>query len=243
MISKTVKTTGGFLKITIPSTRDEITLGMLDALTPKPGHSFSAIDQLSILSGIPIAPEADGVIGLYDAYNIEDYSVFDETLQTLAYQISAFKEVQEIPETIVLPMEQSHTQRWFKANRFHVGKVIPVMKNLGIQPAGAYMEAKERIKDEYTEWERIKRRYGDDIEFNPSIASYIRILALYFHGPATGEKFNTVKATEFEEVIRKLSITKALPIARYFFLSYPNLSKPKETPSLESLKRLIRKQA
>lgn len=240
MITKTIKTTSGPLVISIPASRDEISIGLLQALTPEPGHSFSNLETLGILSGIPVESETEPC--LYDVINLSDYDVFDQTLQLLAYQLKAFVEVQDIPDGVILDIPQAQIKRWFGRIE-HKGKYVPVLKNLGIQPAGAYMEAKELIKGEYERWERVKKEYGDDIEFNPSIESQIRLLSLYLYCPATGEKFNTVKVSQFDEVIKKLSITKALPIARYFFLKYPNLSKPKVAPSLDTLKKLIRKQA
>lgn len=246
MVTKTIKTTSGPLVISIPASRDEISIGLLQALTPEPGHSFSQLETLSILSGISLDSgyNSDSDIdlpGLYDIINMDDLSYFDETLQLLAYQLKAFVEVQDIPDGVVLDIPQAQIKRWF-GRREHKGKYVPVLKNLGIQPAGAYMEAKELIKGQYELWERVKKEYGEDIEFNPSIESQIRLLSLYLYCPATGEKFNTVKVSQFDEVIKNLSITKALPIARYFFLKYPNLSKPKVAPSLDTLKKLIRKQ-
>lgn len=243
MFSKTVKTTNGNLKVTIPSSRDEISIGLLQRLTPEPGHSFGFMEQISILSGVPMETDDEDKACLLDVINQDELvSGFEAPLQALAYQLKAFQEVQAIPDEIMLIMPHNYPasgkfKRWFNSDV--KGKVIPVIKNLGVEPAGAYMEAKEVIKQEYERWERVKKEYGDHIEFNPSIESQIKVLSIYFYCRATGEKFKSHKIDEFSEVIKKLSITQALPIARYFFLSYPNLSRPKVTPSVESLKQLI----
>lgn len=230
MITKNIKTTSGNLKITIPSDIKELTVGMLVDLTPVPGDSFSKLEQLSILSGTPLESDSDEIITLYDILNLDDLKVFDEHLQLLAYQIMGEKDNMNVPDNVVLEIPQSNIKRWYtgRIGRTHLGKQVRVAKNLGIEPAGAYMEAKELIKSEFVEYERIKKEFGDHIEFSPSINSMVRLLALYFYCPATGEKFNPVKVTEFQEIIKKMPMVKALPIARYFFLNYPNLSRQKE---------------
>lgn len=246
MITKKIKTTQGPLTIAIPNDIKEMSIGLLLALTPEPGHSFSELEQLSILSGIPVEPKdfADlDVMCLTDICNIADLRVFDEALQTIAYQLKHFVTVQEIPKQISFELPEKNIKRWFNLNTGKALKIVPVLSNLGIAPAGAYLEAKELIKKEGERWERVKEQYGADIEFNPSIAAQIRLLSLYFYTPVTGNKFNTLRVAEFDEVIKKLPITQALPIARYFFLRYPNLSKEKIPPSLTSLKQLRLKQA
>lgn len=245
MITKTIKTTSGPLKITIPSDIKELTIGKLMELTPVPGHSFSELEQLSIFTGIPTGDkefdkrEIDiDVITLGDICNVDDLRVFDEALQTIAYQLKHFVTVQEIPKSITLDMPQDYVKRRWTTFATKSLKTIPILSNLGIAPAGAYLEAKQLIKKEYERWEKVKEQYGEEIEFNPSIEAQIRLLSLYFYVPATGNKFNTLKVIEFDEVIKKLPITQALPIARYFFLRYPNLSRPKIAPSLNALKQL-----
>lgn len=243
MITKTIKTTSGPLKISIPNDIKEISIGKLMELTPVPGHSFSELEQLSILSGIRMDIDwfktgAEDEICLLDICNMDDLRVFDEALQTIAYQLKHFVTVQEIPKSITLDMPQDYVKRRWTAFATKSLKTIPVISNLGIAPAGAYLEAKQLIKKEYERWEQVKDQYGEEIEFNPSIEAQIRLLSLYFYVPATGNKFNTLKVIEFDEVIKKLPITQALPIARYFFLRYPNLSRPKIAPSLNALKQL-----
>lgn len=239
MITKTIKTTSGPLKITIPSDIKELTIGKLMELTPEPGHSFSELEQLSILSGVALNDNED-LFGncLLDICNMDDLRVFDEALQTIAYQLKHFVTVQKIPNQVTITMNIDNRSRWFGKRLPYFEKRIDVSKNLGISPAGAYLEAKELIKKEYELWERVKKEFGEQIEFNPSIAAQIRLLSLYFYVPATGNKFNTLKVIEFDEVIKRMPITDALPIARHFFLSYPNLSKPKVKPSMKSLKQL-----
>lgn len=249
MFTKTIKTTGGPLKISIPEDISEISVGLLMALTPEPGNSFSQLEQLSILSGVPSGKEereyADDKITLCDI-KVSDLEVFDDTLQKIAYQLKAFVTVQDIPEGITIPTDQPNVKRWFGRTTEHKGKYVKVLSNLGIEPAGAYMEAKEVIKADLEEFAKHNPELSDDElkdVYSPTIQSLCRILALYFYCPATGEKFNSYKAVQFEEVIKKLPITKALPIARYFFLRYPNLSREKVRPSVENMKLLRKGQA
>lgn len=250
MITKTIKTTSGPLKISIPNDIKEISIGKLMELTPVPGHSFSELEQLeqlSILSGIGVDIDwfktgAEDEICLLDICNMDDLRVFDEALQTIAYQLKHFVTVQEIPKQISFELPTENIKRWFNRNTGNALKIVPVISNLGIAPAGAYLEAKQLIKKEYERWEKVKEQYSEEIEFNPSIEAQIRLLSLYFYVPATGNKFNTLKVIEFDEVIKKLPITQALPIARYFFLRYPNLSKEKLKPSIKHLKQLRAKQ-
>jgi len=247
MFSKSIKTTSGPLKITIPEDIKELTIGQLMAMTPEPGHSFSDLELLSKLSGIPTGEnnyDTDKVC-LYDTCNTDDLQPFYDVMQTIAYQLKAFITVQEIPEevTLIMPHDAQASgrfKRWF--NRDVKGKVVPVISNLGIAPAGAYYEAKELIRAEYELWERVKAEYGEHIEFNPSIECQAKLLAIYFYCPATGNKYST-KTDAFLDVVKQLPVTQGLPIARYFFLRFPNLSKPKVRPSLESLRTLRRGQA
>lgn len=241
-----IKTTSGPLTISIPSDLSEITIDVLMRLTPAYGDTFSPLEQLSILSGIPkeFNDKKPDVICLEDICNLDDLAVFDTTIELLAIKIKSFVTEQEIPESILVPVDTAITRgwRWFRGSRHHVGKLVPVIKNLGIQPAGAYFEAKEIIRQEFEEWAKVKKEYGDHIEFNPSIQSLCRVLSLYLYVPATGEKFNSARAADFDKVTKQLPITKALPIARYFFLRYPNLSKPKAPPFRDQLQRYRSKQ-
>lgn len=268
MLTKTIKTTSGPLKISIPSGIHEISLGMLEALTPELGHSFSPLEYLSKLSGVLTGKkEFDGVEAdidtptLSDIPDLSSLQVFDETIELIAIQLKAFEAVQAIPDSVQLCIGEKYSmsitkrlvKAWSKKDNL---KRVQVITNLGIAPAGAYMEAKQVIKKEHEAHKKAQEYYVEQIqpglkvdsdewqevakaiEFNPSIAAQIRLLSLYLHGPATGERFNTQAIIKFDSVVRKLMIIEALPIARHFFLKYPNLSKPKATPSLESLKTL-----
>lgn len=240
MITKSVKTTSGPLSITIPSEAKEITIGLLEQLKPEPGHSFSQLETLSILSGIPVDGDDDNP-GLADICNVDDLKVFDETLQKLAYEIKHFEKYDKVPKYVDLWIGTTVKKKFFGQKNVKVSiiKTVRIAGNLSIEPAGAYFEAVELIKSEYDKWDKAKKyimeqaekneliglEYDNAVDFNPSIEAQIRLLSLYLHGPATGQRFNTQKIIEFDEVIRKMPITEALPIARHFFLSYPNLAK------------------
>jgi hypothetical protein len=89
------------------------------------------------------------------------------------------------------------------------------------------MAARDIIADEIKE--HIQQHGEEDWQdrFNPSLKACCQVLAHYFYCRATGGKYNEYKADEFAETIKTIGVTEALPVAKYFFMSYPNLSKPK----------------
>jgi hypothetical protein len=101
------------------------------------------------------------------------------------------------------------------------------MSNLSVEPAGAFMAARDIIADEINGHINL---YGkDDWQryFNPSLKACCQVLAHYLFCRVTGKKYDEYEAEEFCNEIKKLRVTEALPIAKHFFTCYPGLSKRK----------------
>lgn len=223
-----IKTTSGPLTISIPSDLSEVTIGMMMDLTPGYGDSLSQLEIMSALTGIPSGNKhgviyPDDMFTLCDICDVEAFLAdFNEPIELLAIQIKACLIDAEVPDVITVPVgKPSFKNRWYSKKKIeHGGKLVKVAKNLGIEPGGAYMEAKEIIAEEFKEWEKVKAELGDHIEFSPSIHSLCRVLSLYLYSKAMDQKFSPQRAAEFDEITKQLPIDKALPIARFFFLRY-----------------------
>jgi hypothetical protein len=211
MISKTLRTTDGQIVIAIPSMLSELTLGMLIAMQ----NDNSELETISILSGIDKEE-------LCNVRNINDFELFRDHVLSLAHQISYESDNLTIPKSIII-----------------MGKKVDVINNLSIEPAGAFMECRNIIADEINEH---RLAYGDKewdeyfeangkmpIDFKPSLNSAALILAHYLYCPATNLPYNEEKAEAFKSEALKLSMALTMPIAKYFFLSYPNLWKQKQS--------------
>jgi hypothetical protein len=200
MIEKTLKTTYGKLKIKIPGDLSEMSLGQLIDIQEKP--DLNDLEAISILSGLPVWQ-------LNHVRSMGDLQVFGEHVLLLSQQIDQLYNSDAVPKKITLPM----------------GKTIDVIQNLSIEPAGAFMVAREIISDEINGH---IQQYGTENwqqNFNPSLKACCQVLAHYFFCRATGKKYNEYEAEEFCNEIKKLRVTEALPIAKHFFSCYPNLSK------------------
>lgn len=200
MLQKTLKTRTGKLLVEIPSTLAEISLGQMMELQDEPG--LSDLKTISILSGIPVEQ-------LQNVKNANDFIVFGEAVLTLSHQIAHLYNSDDIPQKIT----------------FASGKTVNVMNNLSIEPAGAFMAARDIIGDEIAE--HIKLHGDEDWQrhFNPSLKACCQVLAHYFYCRATGKLYNEYEADEFVNEIKKLRVTEALPISKHFFTCYPSLSK------------------
>jgi hypothetical protein len=202
MIQKTLKTITGKLKVSIPSTLSEVTLGQMMQL--QENSSLNDLEAISILSGIPVEQ-------LQNVQNMTDFATFGDVVLSLSHQIQHLYNSDAIPKKIT----------------FATGSTVNVMSNLSIEPAGAFMAAREIIADEINEHIKL---YGDEDwqqHFNPSLKACAQLLAHYFYCRATGKPYNEYEAEEFTTEIKKLRVTEALPIAKHFFTFYPCLSKSK----------------
>jgi len=203
MIEKTLKTTDGKIRVRIPTLLNEITLGQMMAMQEK--SYLDDLDAISILSGIP---KED----LNSVKDFDDFRVFGDYVQSLARQIRYLYDSDLIPNKV----------------KFMLGKqelVVTVMRNLSVEPAGAFLAARDIIADEINEHIGL---YGEDDwqeHFQPSLRSCSLVLAHYFFCRVTGKKYDEYEAEQFVEEVKKLRVTEALPIAKHFFTSYPNLLK------------------
>jgi len=205
MIAKTLKTTGGKINIKVPSTLGEVTLGQMIEIQETP--VLNDLGAISILSGIPIDQ-------LQNVQNINDFQVFGDAILLLSQQIKHLYNSDAILKNIT-----------FKLNRD--GKTVNVIGNLSVEPAGAFMAARDIIAEEING--HIKQHGETDWKecFNPSLKACCQVLAHYFYCKVTGKKYNEYEAEEFCSEIKKLRVTEALPIAKHFFTCYPGLSKQK----------------
>ncbi len=200
MIEKNIKTTEGAMKITIATDLSEVTLQKFIDLQAI--GVTTNLEAVGILSGIPKEE-------LYTVRNIDDFRMFKPTIDSLNHQaVEVFNG--EIPASITFPK---------------YGKFKPV-KNLSVEPVGAYISVSELIEKEQ---EVAKAIYPDTWEdfFSPSLRSCLDILAHYFYSYVTGLPYTERGALDFTEVVKELPCTQALPIAKYFFLNYPHLTKQK----------------
>lgn len=203
MIEKTLKTTSGKLRVSIPTHLNEVTLGQLMNL--QQSADLNDIDAISILSGVA-ADELKTVL------NFNDFQLFGEVVQSLSHQIAQLYNSDTIPGFIIFPQNNIKVQ---------------VIKNLSIEPAGAFMAAREIIADEISD---CIKTYGEEAwqdYFNPSLQACCQLLAHYFYCKVTGKPYNEYEVDEFTDEIKQLRVTEALPIAKHFFTCYPNLSKQK----------------
>src|ERR1700744_1330053 len=205
MIEKTLRTQDGKLRVSIPTILNEITLGQMMEMQEM--HYMNDIEAISILSGIP---KED----LYTVINIDDFQIFGDHVQSLAHQIKYLYNSDIVPHKVT----------------FMLGKrtvTVNVIRNLSVEPAGAFLAARDIIADEINDHINL---YGEDgwrEHFHPSLKACCNVLAQYFFCRATGKRYDEYEAEEFADEIKKLRVTEALPIAKHFFTCYPNLLKQK----------------
>ena len=205
MIKRTLKTTRGKLAISIPESLNEITLGQLMQLQEK--TNLNDLEAISILSDIPLE-QLQNVIDIYEL------QVFAEPVLSLSHQIKYLYNSDDIPKTVTFASGGET-------------KTINVISNLSVEPAGAFMAARDIIADEINEHIAV---YGEESwkdNFNPSLKACCQVLAHYFYCRATAKAYNEYDAEEFCSEIKKLRVTEALPVAKHFFTCYPGLSKRK----------------
>jgi len=205
MIKKTLKTLTGSLTVSIPENLHELSLKQLIAM--QASANLNDLEAIHILSGV----------ALNELQQIKDYNdlhIFNEQVLALANQIRELYASTTIPDVVK-----------FMVN--NAPKKIKVIKNLSVEPAGAFMAAREIIAEE------IKKHIDKHGEsnwqqtFNPSLQACSQILAYYFYTRVTGLPYDEEPASAFVAEVEKLPVAQALPIARYFFLNFQSLSKPK----------------
>jgi len=205
MIEKILKTTDGKIRVRIPTLLNELTLGQMLAMQEK--SYLDDLDAISILSGIP-KDELNAV------KNFEDFLTFGDYVNSLANQIRYLYQSDSIPNRITFVIDGKKI-------------VINVTHNLSVEPAGAFLAARDIIADEINEHINL---YGEEDwqdHFLPSLKACSQVLSHYFFCRVTGKRYDEYEAEEFCEEVKKLKVTEALPIARHFFTCYPNLLKQK----------------
>nr|WP_294949030.1 hypothetical protein [uncultured Mucilaginibacter sp.] len=218
MIEKNLKTTQGKLRVSMPTQLSEVTLGQMMQLQEAP--DLKDLDAISILSGVPGSE-------LQNVSNTDDFMGFADAVLSLSHQIKHLYNSDAVPKTITLEVGEKQV-------------TLAVLKNLSVEPAGAFMAARDVIADEIASHIKIYGEENWQDYFNPSLTACCKVLAYYFYCRATGNSYDEYAAANFTDVIKKLWVTEALPIAKHFFMSYPNLSKPK-TGFWHQLLRLLKK--
>lgn len=205
MIQKTLRTTTGKLLVTIPTQLSELKLGQLIALQAT--EQLSDLQAIHILSGIPLN-------ALQNVRSFDELQVFNQQVLALAQQISHLYNSDKLPQTVTFTPGAQPVK-------------VKVVNNLSVEPAGAFMAARELIAEEINQH---IQQHGEEHwqeNFNPSLKACSQVLAHYFYCRVMGKPYNEYEAEAFTNQVEQLPVTDALPIAKYFFLSYPNLSKPK----------------
>lgn len=205
MIEQTLKTTAGIIKVAIPGDVSEITLAHLMQL--QESTELNDLQAISILSGVPLQE-------LQNVTDMNDLHYFTDCIFLLSHQLKNLHANTTIPNQVDLAVNG-------------VVKKVNVVKNLSVEPAGAFMAAGEVIGSEIQEFIKLHGEENWQERFNPSLNACCQVLAQYFYCRATGERYDEYKAEEFTEQVKQLKVTEALPIARYFFTVYPNLSRTK----------------
>jgi hypothetical protein len=205
MIERTLKTTQGKLQVSIPAQLSEVTLGQMMQLQDVP--ELTDLQAISILSGVSVT----------DLQNVKDANEligFADTIMGLSQQIKYLYNADAIPKTVTLAADGKPV-------------TVNVIKNLSVEPAGAFMAARDVIADEISSH---IEKYGEENwqdYFNPSLSACCKVLACYFYCKATGKPYDEYAAAAFTDTVKKLRVTEALPIAKHFFMNFPNLSKPR----------------
>jgi hypothetical protein len=201
MITKTLKTLNGKLQVSIPQDLNELRLGQLMAMQAI--DNMTDLQAIHILSGVPLTQ-------LQQVKSFAELQIFNDQVLMLAQQIKALYNSADVPKTVAFMIDGKPRK-------------VNVTQNLSMEPAGAFMAARDVIAEEV---ERHAQIFGDGWQesFNPSLKTCSQVLAHYFYCRATGQLYNEEKATAFVSQVEELPVTQALPIAKYFFLSYPRLS-------------------
>lgn len=221
MITKTLRTQTGKIKVSIPENIRELTISQLIAMQEAKFDELKSITPdmkiLSILSGV-----SEEILA--NVIDFRDISAFTDRVLSLAHQIKYCYDEASVPDHIIFGTKRVKILGLFYVERDNRVKVI---KNLSMEPAGAFLASKDLIADEINKHIEL---YGEEEwkdNFVPDLNCVVLILAHYFYCRVTGNPYIEQKAEEFKSEILKLPVQLALPIGRYFFLAYPNLLQQK----------------
>ena len=191
MIEKHLRSTSGKILLTIPTELHELTLGHLMALQEK--EILDDLDAISILSGTPKCE-------LQNIKHIADLSEFGEGILSLSQQIKLLDEHNTLPVRVTFTIKGRKVE-------------VPVINNLAIEPAGAFMAAREIIADEIRQH---IAKYGEQNwqeTFQPSLRACCEILAQFFYCRATWGTGGTASGTSFFYLLSELTATEAKLLA------------------------------
>jgi len=205
MIQKKLKTTTGSLTVAIPTSLNELKLGQLMAMQAT--ENMTDLEAIHILSGIPLQE-------LKQVQSYAELQVFNEQVLTLAIEIKQLYNSEAIPDTVTFKLDGKL-------------KKVKVMSNLSVEPAGAFMASRDIIAEEINRHIALHGQDNWQESFNPSLQVCSQVLAQYFYTKVTGQPYDEELAPAFTQQVEQLPITQSLPIAKYFFLNFPSLSKPK----------------
>ena len=174
MIEKKLKTIDGSITLKIPDNLNELRLGQLMEMQQK--SNLSDIETISILAGVPV----DDLQNIKDAHEL---GVFEEAILSLATQIKFLYNCDEIPKKVTFYIDEKPV-------------AVNVMRNLAVEPAGAFLAARDIIAEEINN--HIKEHGEEDWQerFNPSLRACAEVLAHYFYCRVTGERYNEYKIAE-----------------------------------------------
>jgi hypothetical protein len=191
MIEKTLITTHGKMRVKIPSQLNEVTLGQMMAL--QDASDLGDLDAISILSGVPVTD-------LQSVRDAGDFMQFADAVLSLSHQIKYLYNSDEIPKKVSFEIGDKNV-------------TVNVISNLSVEPAGAFMAARDVIADEIAEHVKIYGEENWQDYFNPSLTACCKVLAYYFYCRVTGNKYDEYAAAAFTDTIKQLRVTEALPIS------------------------------
>src|SRR6201999_363718 len=126
MIEKIINTRGGKIRVRIPTILNEITMGQL--LEMQDNNQGDEMDAISILSGIS-KPE------LYAVNDLNDFQIFNVHVRSLAHQVKYLYNSEILPHKVIFMLVKRKV-------------TVNVIRNLSIEPADAFLAAKDIIADE-----------------------------------------------------------------------------------------------
>jgi hypothetical protein len=208
MTERTFKHINGKLKLSIPDSLQDVTLDMMIHFQQP------ALSDLAAISALTQTP-------IEQLYGISDIAALNEAIlpfaQSLQHQLAYTYEAGALPAQVKL--------------RYPGGKIqtITIGNDAGFYAYGAVMEARELMS---TEIMRHQQTYGDSWRehLNPDLRTCGLILTHFLYNRAyPGHVPSAIDIQQFFDVVKWLPITDAAPLARHFFLSYPNLPLRKQT--------------
>jgi hypothetical protein len=198
----------GKLKLNIPDSIQDVSLDMMIKFQQP---ALSDLEAISALTATAVE----------QLYGLTDIAAVNEAIlpfaQSLQHQFAYTYQAGSLPKQITIRNPGGNTQ------------VITLGQDLGFFAYGAVMEARELMANEIV---RHQQEYGDawQAHLNPDLRICGLIITHFLYNRAFPTHVPSPQDIEqFYDVVKRLSITDIAPLARYFFLSYPNLPLRKPT--------------